>query len=99
MDSSDADHHRCADLLASAMLIVPAPVLAEVSWLADSRGVPSGFSALLRDIARGALIVHALDTRDYQRVADLMDQYQDLDLGFVDASVIATAERLKHSTI
>jgi uncharacterized protein len=43
--------------------------------------------------------VQDLVAEDYVRVAELMDRYSDLDLGFVDASVIAVAERLGEKKI
>jgi len=50
--------------------------------------------ALLADIGTGAYRVEDLLAEDYSRVTDLMDRYADLDLGFVDAAVVAIAERL-----
>ena len=37
--------------------------------------------------------------RDWLRIAQLVEQYRDLPLGTVDASVVAAAERLGVSTI
>lgn len=50
--------------------------------------------ALMRDIESGAYKVKELESADYPRVRELMDRYADMDLGFVDASVIAVTERL-----
>jgi uncharacterized protein len=51
--------------------------------------------ALLDDIDSGAYRVEDLDTPDYRRVRELCDQYADADIGFVDAAVVAIAERLR----
>ena len=40
-----------------------------------------------------------LDAGDYLRATDLMSTYIDLPLGFVDAAVIAVAERLETTRI
>lgn len=38
--------------------------------------------------------VEQLTAEDYPRIVDLMRQYADASIGFVDASVVAVAERL-----
>jgi len=39
-------------------------------------------------------VVEPLETEDITRAAMLVEKYSDLELGFVDATVVATAERL-----
>ena len=94
LDTTDPDHARCAALIADTheTRVVPAPVLVEVEYLV--RPWPDAFTALLTDIARGALVVRDLDLAATLRAGELVDQYRDLPLGFVDAAVIALAERL-----
>jgi hypothetical protein len=99
MDRNDAAHHRCRALLDGARepLVVPAPVLPEVDfWVAKHLGV-GPMVALLKDIANGAFVVENLDRKDYVRVAEILDTYADV--GFVDASVLAVAERLGEGKI
>jgi predicted nucleic acid-binding protein len=50
--------------------------------------------AFVRSVAQGELRVEALAGDDWSRAADRMVAYADLPLGFVDASVVAIAERL-----
>ena len=40
-----------------------------------------------------------LTSADYQRVLVLIRRYADLGLGFVDASIVAVAERMKIDTV
>jgi hypothetical protein len=47
----------------------------------------------------GTLIVVDLEPEDYARVRRLVTTYADLALSFVDASVVAIAERLEETTI
>lgn len=50
--------------------------------------------ALLEDILAGAYRVADLEVDDYRRIRWLCDRYEDADLGFVDAAVLAVVERL-----
>ena len=96
IDADDADHARCRRLLSGAQdrLLVPAPVVVELDWLLSSRLGQAAVDALLADVESGALEVTELTPADYSRVRDLGQQYADLHLGLVDASVVAVAERL-----
>jgi predicted nucleic acid-binding protein len=55
--------------------------------------------AQIRDIESNAYRVEDLLAEDHTRVRELMDQYADLDLGFVDAAVLALAERLQERKV
>ena len=96
LDRSDADHRACRDLIESAAepLVIPAPVLVEVDYWIHRRLHPGALVALVDDIREGAYQVEDLTPVDYRRVRDLCDRYADLDIGFVDAAVMAIVERL-----
>ena len=100
LDSYDPNHVTCAATLSSgATVVIPAPVLVEVDWLARSRGRPGATPTLLAGVLDGSALVANLDAEDYARVALLLEQYGDLPLSLVDASVVAIAERLEQDTI
>jgi uncharacterized protein len=96
MDRSDVDHVACAELLRTfgEPLLVPAPVVVELEWLASSRLGPQPFVAFLEDVSQGELRIVELVAADYSRVRELLLEYVDLALGFVDAAVFAVVERL-----
>lgn len=96
MDRADADHRACAELLAGSdePLLVPAPVVVELDWLAGNRLGPAPFAAFLADVEDGAITVVDLMRPDYVRVRELLARYADLNLGFVDAAILAIVERL-----
>ena len=52
------------------------------------------FLAFLSDLDDGAIGVVDLVRADYLRVRELLARYADLNLGFVDAAVVAVVERL-----
>src|SRR5262249_54821672 len=91
MDRADADHELCAALLPGSreQLVVPAPVIVELDWLAGNRLGPGPFLAFLADLAEGAIAVVDLVRADYVRVRELLLRYTDLRLGFVDAAIVA----------
>jgi predicted nucleic acid-binding protein len=96
IDRRDEAHAACAALLGDAeeSLIVPAPVIVEVDWLVARRLTATAFDAFLASGEDGALIVAELEPEDYVRIRQLCRRYADLPLGFVDAAVVAIAERL-----
>jgi predicted nucleic acid-binding protein len=96
LDRKDQDHKRCRQLIEGTEeeIVIPAPVLPEVDYLVSTRMGVSPMVALMRDIESGAYRVEDLESGDYSRVRELMDRYADMDLGFVDAGVIAVVERL-----
>lgn len=101
VDRDDAHHSTCVDWFAlhSGTVIVPAPVIVEVCWLLGRRVSPTAEAAFLSGLRGDDPHIEALVTADYERSAELVDAYADLDLGFVDASVVALAERLGVDTI
>jgi predicted nucleic acid-binding protein len=96
LDRSDADHAACRQLIETAdeQLIIPAPVLVEVDYWIHARLHPGVLVALLDDVVSGAYVVEELHREDYRRIRELCDRYADADVGFVDAAVLAVAERL-----
>ena len=75
-------------------LVVPATVLVEVDyWVLKLLG-HEAWAVFVEDVARGAYRLESLGVADLRRAAELEGEYASLDLGLVDASVIALCERL-----
>jgi len=100
-DVDNRHHARCVDLIARTPrpLLVPAPVMVEVCWLLEREKGSRAESAFLRSIRSGSVALVSLTDTDIDRMIDLVDIYDDLPLGAVDASVIAVAERLRATEI
>lgn len=96
MVADDADHERCAPLLQSRpeRRVLPAPVLVELDHLLERELGGDAFPALLDTIRAGELDIEDLTASDYERAAELMRTYADLEVGFVDCAVLAVTERL-----
>jgi len=74
--------------------VVPTLVITEVAYLIAARLGTNAEVRFLGDLAAGAFAVEPVGPSDWLRIAELVSRYRDLPLGTVDASVIATAERL-----
>lgn len=75
----------------------PQCALVEVEYqLRPWRG---GFASLMGDVQAGRLEVHLSDSAELGRAGALVDQYADLPLGFVDATVLACTERLREQKL
>ena len=78
---------------------MPEPVVVEIDWLARSRAIPAATVTFLESIARGECVLCRLAVDDYERVSHLLTRYRDLGLSFVDATVVAVAERLGENVV
>lgn len=75
-------------------LIVPTLVITEVVYLIATRLGVVPEIRFLGDLAAGSFTVEPVVAADWLRIAELVARYRNLPLGTVDASVVATAERL-----
>jgi uncharacterized protein len=97
----DRHHRRCVELLTEAArpLIVPALVVTEVAYVLVERLGTTAERAFAGSIRDGELLVEPVDPADWERVTELLETYEDLPLGMVDASVVAACERLGQATL
>jgi uncharacterized protein len=91
-------HEECAALLRSrhGELV---PVIAETSWLILDRLGTAAQAAFIRLVTSGQLKPVDLTEADWQRCAELAEQYASLRLDLIDASLVAVAERLGITTL
>jgi predicted nucleic acid-binding protein len=100
-DQDDRWHARSKALIQGGQrgLILPSPVIPEVDHLLGHRLGAKSRQAFYAGIVEGYYLVVDLPSDGYGRVAELNQRFQDLDLGFVDASIVALAETLGLSRI
>lgn len=100
-DRSDNWHARARAVLQGTErgLIVPAPVIPEVDHLLGHRLGAAGRLAFYEGITGGHYLVADLPRQAYARVAEINRQFGDLDLGFVDAAIVALAAGMKITRI
>lgn len=98
-DADDAWHERALAWMErqSGLLVVPVTVLPEVTYLLHTRLGSSIERAFVESVAAGELEIEALRQPDLDRCCEVMERHPDV--GFVDASIVAIAERLKAQAI
>ena len=96
VDADDRHHRASLELLRThpGPLVVPILVITEVAYLIETRLGTDPEVRFLGDLAAGAFAIEPVQPADWLRIAELASRYRNLPLGTVDASVVATAERM-----
>ena len=81
------------------MIFLPQTTLAEVGYLLTREGGNRAAVHFLRHLPESKYRVVALTPQDLQRTAELLQQDADSRVDFVDATIIAIAERLRFTRI
>jgi predicted nucleic acid-binding protein len=97
----DAWHGRAVAFVEGFIgkLAVPSTVIPEAAYLLNNYLGQSAELVFLQSLLDGELTVEQVTMADLARAGELMKEYADANIGLVDASVIALAERLKISRI
>jgi predicted nucleic acid-binding protein len=98
-DADDAWHERMRDFMEKRdeTVLVPVTVLPEVTYLLRSRLGDRVERSFVGSLAARQMAIEPLQQADVERCETLIDRYRDL--GFVDCTVIAMAERLRLSAV
>ena len=101
INDRDDHHQECTHLLERlpGPLLIPATVATEVCLMLERRRGTFAELAFLSDVRAGQYTLIESLSADLARVTELVEKYDDLPLGTVDASVIALAERLNIATV
>lgn len=101
-NASDTHHHRAVTILNSLTesLVTTHPVVTETCYLLMTRG--GGIHQerqFLIDISESAFEIFIPSTWHFQRMAELMQQYENLPMDYADASLVVLAEHLADGRI
>jgi predicted nucleic acid-binding protein len=96
INNNDRHHTACAETArtVTGRLIVSLTVLPEIAYLLDSRLGHHVMRQFVHQITQPVWTLTAPDATDLARAAAILDRYQDSRLDFVDATLVAIAERL-----
>lgn len=96
LNSYEAEHQATIRVLESIRepIVFPVPAITEVAYLL-ARDIGNEAAAdFISSLADTELILEVPLEDDYLRSAEILRQYADANLDFVDALIVATAERL-----
>jgi len=80
-------------------IALPQSVLAEVGYMFTRELGNRAMAEFLRRLNETKYRVVPLEMEDFARTADILDQYADSRIDFVDATIVAVAERLRVTRI
>ena len=101
LNRDDEHHERVAALFRARQreCVLPWAILPEVDYMASTRLGRHVATAFCQDVAEGLFRVDWSGSRDASRASELIARYADLEIGLVDAVVMAQAERHRATTI
>jgi len=97
-DQNHAAAHKAQQNL-KGRLIISAPVLYELFYMIASRINYPEAIRIFKLISAAPFKIEVVTDADMIRMAEIMSQYQDAELDFADASLMAISERLNITTI
>jgi len=96
----DNRHQDCAAVYErEGVIYLPQTVLAEVGYMLGREIGNRAFSTFLRRLPETKYRIVPLEMQDFLRTAELLNQYADSRIDFVDATIAALAERLNITRI
>jgi predicted nucleic acid-binding protein len=101
LDRSERNHAAVRELYEDdpESWVLPSAILPEVDYLVATHLGAKARDAFLEDLAEGAFAVEWGNDRDLTAAVELHRKYRALDLGLVDAVVMAMAVRLRAEAI
>lgn len=101
MDKSDKEHEKIKDFFRKSndyLYILPSTTLIEICYLIRTKLSPHLEIKFLEEINRNFNLEPIKDL-DIIRIIEILKKYDTLNIGYVDASIVAIAERLKINKI
>ncbi len=100
-DKKDSWHNRSVDFLTdfSGNLIVPSTVIPEACYLLNTFLGQSAEIQFINSLANREIAIEHFSIADLTRCIEVLTKYEDHNIGFVDATLIAISERLKVTKI
>lgn len=96
IDENDVHHEQVLQVWKTIGddVLTPIPVLTEVVYLVKRESGANKLAAFLDIVSETAIKFVAPAAQDYKRSAEIIRQYDDANVDFIDALIVAIAERL-----
>lgn len=100
-DRKDDWHAEAARFMSDfrGRLFVPSTVVPEACYLLNTYLGQDAEMGFVQALINREMVLEHWTAQDLARIAELLKKYSDANIGFVDASVVAIAERLKISGV
>ncbi len=101
IDKGDKNHKLVKDFFLkdnSVYYVLPSTAIPELCYLINTRLGPYFEIKLLEEINKG-FYLEILKNEDVLRIIEILKKYDALNIGYVDASIVAIAERIKVNKI
>lgn len=94
-DTNDGNHERVSQVAQtlSEPLLLPVSVLPEICYLLASRLGHVAMRRFVEELSVSDTELEPLNRDDLKRAGEILNQYADSKLDFVDATIVAIAER------
>ena len=100
LNQSDIKHSDVVDIYTQQnSILLPQTVFAEVAYLVGCSVGINKVAAFLKGLSKSRFQLISLTEVDVIRVAEILEEYQDSRIDFVDATVMAIAERFNTNII
>jgi len=101
LNVKDSMHKSAVDLYGQTQfpILLPQTVLVEVAYLVNRSNTIDVVANFLTQLPDSRFQLIALTSKDIQRTSEILSTYADSRIDFVDATVMAVAERVNISTI
>ena len=80
-------------------IILPIPAITETAYLVRKNLGQKALAAFTESLSNANFEFEAPDSSDYVRASNILRKYNDQNIDFVDACIVAMAERLNITTI
>ena len=100
ISANDRSHEACVLAMEQEPNpLLPAPILTELAYMTVRAIGHAAFVRLMRSVFAGELQLIFAHQEDIQRAIDIMEQYADSRIDYVDCVIAAMAERLEITRI
>lgn len=97
------DHHSAVSAVAKIAelepIILPISAITEITYLLQRDLGIEAIATFLETLPETDFILETPTAEDYKRAAEILRKYNDANIDFVDACIVAIAERLKITKI
>ncbi|MBO3459155.1 PIN domain-containing protein [Aetokthonos hydrillicola Thurmond2011] len=95
LDKDEQHHIAAVEIVRRNNILIPATVLPEVDYITTKYLGERVARAFLEDLVEGSFTYLSVELEDLAQASRIIEQYKDLPLGLVDASLVALVERYR----